>query len=78
MFVNAHSCPSYIGRRRMKPKNEQYLKGTKKLVHPDYTYWTLGYLLSARGARKLMAAKPLNKLMAVDEFLSVMFDKTPQ
>uniref|UniRef100_A0A7N8XT15 Procollagen galactosyltransferase 2-like n=1 Tax=Mastacembelus armatus TaxID=205130 RepID=A0A7N8XT15_9TELE len=48
------------------------------LVHPGYSYWTLGYILSLQGAKKLLQAKPLNKMLPVDEFLPVMFNKHPK
>ena len=42
-----------------------------------YSYWTLGYALSQTGAQKLLAAKPLGKMLALDEFLPIMYDKHP-
>lgn len=47
------------------------------LVEADYSYWTLGYMLSLQGARKLLAADPLRKMLPVDEFLPVMYNKHP-
>jgi len=51
------------------------VEGSKYLVHVDYSYWTLGYALTLRGAKKLLDAKPLEKLVPVDEYLPIMFDK---
>lgn len=62
----------------MHPKNEQFVKNTDNLVYPDYTYWTIGYILNEEGARKLIDAKPLKKLIPVDEFLPIMFNKHPR
>ncbi|VEL29020.1 unnamed protein product [Protopolystoma xenopodis] len=76
----------YLGRRRMAPKSEsesewpqaeQPLRGAHLLLRPGYSYWTLAYLLSRRGAQKLLAAQPLQHMLPVDEFLSVMFDRHP-
>uniref|UniRef100_A0A183AMZ8 Glycosyltransferase 25 family member n=1 Tax=Echinostoma caproni TaxID=27848 RepID=A0A183AMZ8_9TREM len=67
----------YIGRKRMS-KNETRVPGTTKLAYPDYTYWTLGYLLKQSGAEKLLAQNPLKKMVAVDEFLPIMFNRHPQ
>ncbi|THD24705.1 Procollagen galactosyltransferase [Fasciola hepatica] len=67
----------YIGRKRMS-KNETRVPGTQKLAYPDYTYWTLGYLLKQSGAEKLLAQNPLKKMVAVDEFLPIMFNRHPQ
>ncbi|KAF2901651.1 hypothetical protein ILUMI_04535 [Ignelater luminosus] len=48
------------------------------LVRVGYSYWTLGYALSYRGARKLLDAEPLSRLVPVDEYLPILFDKHPQ
>ncbi|XP_010009214.1 PREDICTED: procollagen galactosyltransferase 1-like, partial [Nestor notabilis] len=68
----------YIGRkRRQVERPEKSVPRVRNLVEADYSYWTLGYVLSLRGARKLLAAEPLAKMLPVDEFLPVMFDKHP-
>ncbi|XP_054039405.1 procollagen galactosyltransferase 1 isoform X4 [Rissa tridactyla] len=68
----------YIGRKRMQVERpEKAVPRVRNLVEADYSYWTLGYVLSLRGARKLLAAEPLGKMLPVDEFLPVMFDKHP-
>ncbi|XP_049829076.1 glycosyltransferase 25 family member-like [Schistocerca gregaria] len=67
----------YLGRKRMQEAEEPFVEGSDNLVKASYSYWTLGYLLSRQGARKLVDAKPLDKLMPVDEYLPVMFDKHP-
>lgn len=66
----------YIGRKRMS-KNERRVEDSSLLAHPDYTYWTLGYILKRSGAQKLLAQEPLKKMVAVDEFLPIMFDRHP-
>ncbi|XP_077986658.1 procollagen galactosyltransferase 2-like [Glandiceps talaboti] len=68
----------YIGRKRMNPDKEFYVSGSKHLVWPYYTYWTLGYILSQKGALKLLDADPLPKLLPVDEYLPIMFNKHPE
>ncbi|XP_029309726.1 LOW QUALITY PROTEIN: procollagen galactosyltransferase 2-like [Cottoperca gobio] len=69
----------YVGRKRLQVKEpELWVKGVSNLVHPDYSYWTLGYFLSLNGAQKLVQAKPLNKMLPVDEFLPIMFNKHPK
>lgn len=69
---------SYIGRKSLNDNNESRLENSKLLVRPSYSYWTLGYLLSGRGAKKLLNANPLKKLLPVDEFLPIMFNQHPQ
>ncbi|NP_001123548.1 procollagen galactosyltransferase 2 precursor [Danio rerio] len=68
----------YVGRKRMQvAQPEVSVEGVNNLVEADYSYWTLGYALSQQGAKKLLAAQPLGKMLPVDEFLPVMFNKHP-
>lgn len=62
----------------MQEQEEPFVEGTQSLVHAGYSYWTLGYILSAQGARKLLAAKPLENMVPVDEYLPILFDKHPR
>ena len=48
------------------------------LVHVNYTYWTLAYMLTNRGARKLVGEEPLSKMVPVDEYLPIMYDRHPK
>lgn len=66
----------YIGRKRLV-KSESLVKGSKFLVYAGYSYWTLGYILSDRGAKKLVDAMPLKKLVPVDEYLPILADTHP-
>ncbi|XP_033732543.1 procollagen galactosyltransferase 1-like isoform X2 [Pecten maximus] len=68
----------YLGRKRLKLSEETYVDGSQTLVWPSYSYWTLSYILSDRGARKLLQQQPLSKMIPVDEYLPIMFDKHPQ
>ncbi|XP_017208065.2 procollagen galactosyltransferase 2 [Danio rerio] len=69
----------YVGRKRLQIKHpERWVEGVKNLVSPDYSYWTLGYALSLQGAKILLEAQPLSKMLPVDEFLPVMFNKHPK
>uniref|UniRef100_A0A667YPU1 Si:ch211-13f8.2 n=1 Tax=Myripristis murdjan TaxID=586833 RepID=A0A667YPU1_9TELE len=68
----------YVGRKRLQvTEPESWVKGVSNLVHPDYSYWTLGYVLSLQGAKRLIEAEPLSKMLPVDEFLPIMFNKHP-
>ncbi|ERE89025.1 procollagen galactosyltransferase 1 [Cricetulus griseus] len=65
-------------RDRMQVEHpEKAVPRVRNLVEADYSYWTLAYVISLQGARKLLGAKPLAKMLPVDEFLPVMFDKHP-
>ncbi|XP_033643048.1 procollagen galactosyltransferase 1-like [Asterias rubens] len=68
----------YIGRKIMEVDYESYLDGFQHVVKPSYTYWTLSYMLSLSGAQKLLAQKPLGKMIPVDEYLPIMFDVHPE
>ncbi|XP_054290734.1 glycosyltransferase 25 family member-like [Macrosteles quadrilineatus] len=65
----------YLGRKRLQEKDELFVPGSKMLVKPNYSYWTLGYLLSRSGAKKLLEADPLSNLLPVDEYLPILYDK---
>ncbi|KAM9494364.1 procollagen galactosyltransferase 1 [Clarias gariepinus] len=68
----------YIGRKRMQVDHpEKAVPNIHNLVEADYSYWTLGYMMSLQGAKKLLKAEPLSKMLPVDEFLPVMFNKHP-
>lgn len=68
----------YIGRKRMQTDDpEKPVPNVRNLVEADYSYWTLGYMISFQGANKLLRAEPLSKMLPVDEFLPVMYNKHP-
>jgi collagen beta-1,O-galactosyltransferase len=64
----------YFGRKRLQ-ENEEFLKESRNFVKVSYTYWTLGYVITLEGAKKLLNAQPLKRLLPVDEFLPIMFDQ---
>lgn len=66
----------YFGRKRLQ-ENEEFVKESENFVKVSYTYWTLGYVISLEGAKKLLAAEPLKRLLPVDEFLPIMFNEHP-
>ena len=53
------------------------VEGSDRLVRPGYSYSSMAYALSRRGAMKLIKEKPLQKMIPVDEFLSIMFGQHP-
>uniref|UniRef100_A0A5F4VXQ9 Collagen beta(1-O)galactosyltransferase 2 n=1 Tax=Callithrix jacchus TaxID=9483 RepID=A0A5F4VXQ9_CALJA len=68
----------YIGRKRMQVKEpEKAVPNVENLVEADYSYWTLGYVISLEGAQKLVGANPFGKMLPVDEFLPIMYNKHP-
>lgn len=67
----------YFGRKRLEDAVEEPIGNSGTLVKPHYSYWTIGYVLTLSGAKKLLNAKPLEKLVPVDEFLPIMFNQHP-
>ncbi|KAJ7986895.1 hypothetical protein DPEC_G00333140 [Dallia pectoralis] len=65
----------YLGRKQVKPGDEVVVENVRNLVVADYSYWTLSYAISLQGAQKLLNAEPLSKMLPVDEFLPIMYDK---
>ncbi|CAB1325876.1 unnamed protein product, partial [Coregonus sp. 'balchen'] len=53
------------------------IRSAGNLVHPDYSYWILGYTLSLQGGNRLLGALPLGKMLSEDKYLPVMFNKHP-
>lgn len=66
----------YLGRKREGDAGEESWFN-EQTVRPTYSYWTIGYLISLNGARKLIESRPLDKLVPVDELLPIMYDKHP-
>ncbi|XP_058460846.1 glycosyltransferase 25 family member isoform X2 [Malaya genurostris] len=67
----------YFGRKRLQEEDEKWVDGSNTMVKAGYSYWTLGYLVSLKGAKKLLEEKPLEKLVPVDEYIPIMFDNHP-
>jgi collagen beta-1,O-galactosyltransferase len=67
----------YFGRKRLQETEEPWVKYSDFMVEAGYSYWTLGYVITLKGAQKLLDAKPLKKMLPVDEFLPTMFGKHP-
>lgn len=53
-YSNLNGFYRYFGRKRLLKKNEKWVGDSNQLVHASYSYWTLGYALSLRGAKKLL------------------------
>ena len=68
----------YIGRKALNWKQETLIPGTENLVKPSYSYWTLSYIISLRGAKKLIEGEPFGKMLPVDEYIPIMFDRHPE
>lgn len=69
---------SYIGRKKLYEEGEPAVGESEVLVSPQYSYWTIGYAMSMSGAFKLVGQQPLEKLIPVDEYIPIMFDRHPR
>lgn len=67
-----------MGRKKLAENAEPWIDKSKYLVHAAYSYWTLGYILSTSGARKLIEAMPLKQLIPVDEYLPILSNVHPR
>jgi len=67
----------FLGRKILHNSEEPWLEGSDQLVRVDYTYWTLSYVLTLRGAKLLLAGNPLGKMVPVDEYLPIMYNRHP-
>ncbi|XP_077161845.1 inactive glycosyltransferase 25 family member 3 [Paroedura picta] len=67
----------YLGRKQVNVEDEEPVEDVRNLVVAGYSYWTLAYIISQQGAQKLINAQPLSKILPVDEFLPIMYDKHP-
>ena len=56
--------------------NNNELKINDDIVKPNFSYWTVAYMLSYIGARKLMESGYDQKIIPVDEFLPIMYEKS--
>ena len=67
----------YIGRKILHNSQEDWVGDSEQLVYVDYTYWTLGYIIRRPGVDILLSAAPLDKMVPVDEFLPIMYNRHP-
>lgn len=66
----------YFSRKWMGGE-EPRIDGTKHLFETAYSPSTTAYVLTLEGAKKLLNANPLNKMVPIDEYLPIMANKHP-
>ena len=64
----------YLGRKKMSNKNEERYD---IIVKPEFSYWTIGYIITLEGAKKLYNNTYINNLIPVDEYIPIMYNKHP-
>ena len=74
----------YLGRKIMKEyanfetwNYDIKFKNGFGLRKPHLSHWTIGYALTLEGAQKLVSQDPLTKIVPIDEYLPIMYDKQP-
>ncbi|XP_031561834.1 procollagen galactosyltransferase 2-like isoform X2 [Actinia tenebrosa] len=65
----------YLGRKKFLDDSAELIGNGSRIAWADYSYWTIGYILSLSGSRKLIAARPLHRMLALDEFLPIMYNR---
>ena len=73
----------YLNRNILAPEMETWNYDVEfrhgfGLMNPSYSYSTVAYGLSVNGAIKLINSDVLKKILPVDEFLPLMFDRQPK
>jgi collagen beta-1,O-galactosyltransferase len=65
----------FAGRKVLTKADEAHVEGASHLVWPSYSHWTVSYALTLSGAQKLLDDKPLAKMIALDEYIPIMYGK---
>ena len=63
----------YLGRKNF---DKSEIKVNDDILIPNFSYWTIGYILSNNGAKKLLESNFNKKIIPVDEVLPIMYNKS--
>ena len=66
----------YLGRKALFPNND--IEYNEHLVKPAFSYWTIGYIITASGVEKLLKHDYLNNMIPIDEWLSLLMNNDPK
>jgi len=70
--LNIENCDFiYLGRKKFS-NDEIYDTNNKNLVIPTFSYWTIGYIITFSGAKKLVNNYFFNNMIPIDEYLGYM------
>jgi len=61
----------YLGRKKFSDSEEK-CEENNDLVIPDFSYWTIGYIITLNGANKLVNNYFFNNMIPIDEYLGYM------
>lgn len=62
----------YLG-RKLNENHKDEIIVDDLFVRPGYSYWTIGYMVTFDGIRKLLHSNPLSRMIPVDEYLPIMY-----
>lgn len=57
--------------------DDEIIPAAKYLRKPGFSFSSRGYVLTLNGAKKLIKSDPLRKMVPVDEYVSIIYDKHP-
>ena len=61
----------YLGRKKFS-HSEEKCEENNDLVIPDFSYWTIGYIITLNGANKLVNNYFFNNMIPIDVYLGYM------
>lgn len=64
----------YLGRKLMGKDGEEI---SKNLKVAGYSYWTIGYLVNKKGAKKLIDGNIEKNLIPIDEYIPILSQQSP-
>ena len=62
----------YLFREHADPADDEPVEGAEQLVRPGFCYGAVAYLLTRRGAEKLLGGRPLGNMVCVDDYIPLM------
>lgn len=68
----------YLGRKKVNSDViEEKVLGSDSLIYPDYSYWTVGYLINQRFCEKILNSNILKNIVVIDELLCIIGNISP-
>ena len=58
-------------------KDDLACEECRHLVRPGLSHWTVGYMLTLEGAKKLLNTDILQQVIPVDEYIPLMYNQQP-
>ena len=68
----------YLFREGDNPDDFDPVEGAEELVQPDFSYSSVAYALTRRGAETLLRDRPLENLLCLDHYIPLMAGHVPE